>query len=53
MDAKKNRRSHWISNATVTDTLKTVQAKHVMVVADSCYSGTLTRGAGVGLRTAD
>ena len=53
VDAKKNRRSHWISNATVTDTLKSVQAKHVMVVADSCYSGTLTRGAGVALRTAD
>ncbi|MBT7755509.1 MAG: hypothetical protein HN726_04960, partial [Candidatus Magasanikbacteria bacterium] len=53
VDAKKNRRSNWISNATVTDTLKAVQAKHVMVVADSCYSGTLTRGAGVALRTAD
>jgi hypothetical protein len=53
VDARKNRRSHWISNATVTDTLKSVQAKHVMVVADSCYSGTLTRGAGVALRTAD
>ncbi len=52
-DAKPNRRSRWMSNATVTDTLKTFQAKHVMVVADSCYSGTLTRSANIGLRTGD
>ena len=50
-DAKPNRRSKWVSNATITDTLKTLQAKHVMVVADSCYSGTLIRGAPVGLRS--
>ena len=42
-----------MSNATLTDTLKTLQAKHVMVVADSCYSGTLTRSANVGLRSGD
>lgn len=53
VDARKTRRTNWVSNATVTDTLKSVQAKHVMVVADSCYSGTLTRGAGANLRTAD
>ena len=53
VDAKKNRRTNWVSNATITDTLKTLQSKHVMVIADSCYSGTLTRGAGAKLRTAD
>ncbi len=42
-----------MSNATITDTLKTLQAKHVMVVADSCYSGTLIRGAAVGFRSGD
>ena len=52
-DAKPNRRSRWMSNATLTDTLKTLQAKHVMVVADSCYSGTRTRSANVGLRSGD
>ena len=26
-------------------------AKHVMVVSDSCYSGTLTRGVSVGIKT--
>ena len=28
-------------------------AKHIMVVADSCFSGTLTRGASVGIKSAD
>ena len=45
--AKPNRRSRWVSNAAITNTLKVLSAKHVMVVADSCYSGTLTRSAAV------
>jgi uncharacterized caspase-like protein len=52
-DAKDNRRSKWISNATITDTLKTLESKHVMVVADSCYSGRLVRGLSVSLRKPD
>ena len=44
VDARLNRRRQWVSNATITDTLKGLEAKHVMVVADSCYSGTLIRG---------
>jgi uncharacterized caspase-like protein len=53
VDSRKNRRSKWLSNGDITDTLKTLQAKHVMVVADSCYSGTLTRDGGNMLRTAN
>ncbi len=53
VDAKVNRRSRWVSNATISDTLKGLLAKHVMVVADSCYSGTLVRGAGVSLRSGE
>jgi hypothetical protein len=34
----------WILNSDITDKLKVIPAKHIMVVADSCYSGTLTRG---------
>jgi hypothetical protein len=33
--------------------LKVLPAKHVMVVADSCFSGTLTRSAAVGFRDKD
>ncbi|MBI1986199.1 MAG: caspase family protein [Rhodospirillales bacterium] len=51
IDAEPKRRRDWVSNATITDTLKALSAKHVMVVADSCYSGTLVRGADMGTRT--
>ena len=49
-DSLMYRRSQWVSNATITDTLKGLSAKHVMVVADSCYSGTLVRGTTLGTR---
>ncbi|MCH7935709.1 MAG: caspase family protein [Proteobacteria bacterium] len=45
VEAEQHRRSGWISNATITDTLKGLSAKHVMVVADSCFSGSLVRGS--------
>lgn len=49
VDAKSNRRSNWVSNATLTNTLRSLEAKHVMVVADSCYSGRLVRSAKITL----
>ncbi|MGE3539388.1 MAG: ankyrin repeat domain-containing protein [Candidatus Tectimicrobiota bacterium] len=44
VNAKIESRVQWISNTTITDALKAMAAKHIMVVADSCYSGTLARG---------
>ena len=35
----------WISNAAVSDILDTLASRHVLVVADSCYSGTMTRAS--------
>ena len=35
----------WISNADVKRYLGGIPAKHVLVIADSCFSGSLTRGA--------
>jgi uncharacterized caspase-like protein len=32
----------WISTDDITDILDSMQARHVIVVADSCYSGSLT-----------
>ena len=52
-NAKPNRRTNWVSNATLSDTLRTLAARHVMVVADSCFSGTLIRGANVGIKGGD
>lgn len=48
--ASPDRRSEWISNSDITDTLRATVAKHVLVVSDSCFSGTLSRSASAGLR---
>ena len=53
VDAAPDDPSHWVSNTDITNMLRAIQARHVMVVADSCYSGTLTRDANVGIRTSD
>ena len=51
VNARPDSTAQWVSNATITDQLKTIRAKHIMVVADSCYSGALTRGIKIGIRT--
>jgi uncharacterized caspase-like protein len=43
VDADEDSPVNWLSNSTITDAVKAIQAQHIMVVADSCYSGTLTR----------
>jgi len=45
VDAEESNPANWISTADLTDSLKAMAARAVMVVADSCYSGTLTRSA--------
>jgi len=45
VDAEHDSTTNWISNVTVTDTLNVMSARHVLVVADSCYSGALTRAS--------
>jgi len=44
VDAENDNQVHWVANETIMRSVRTMQAKHVMVVADSCFSGTLTRG---------
>jgi hypothetical protein len=45
VDAEEDNPSNWISNDAITDILNTMPSKHIMVVVDSCYSGTLSRTA--------
>jgi hypothetical protein len=42
VDASADSQGTWISNAAITAILETMQARRVLVVADSCYSGTLS-----------
>ena len=51
VDAEEETQSDWISIATVTSTVRAMSAKHVMIVSDSCYSGRLTRGLSVSVKT--
>lgn len=45
VDAEPDSTANWISTNTITDIINAMSAKHVLVVADSCYSGALTRSA--------
>ena len=49
VDSEKDNPANWLSNSTITNILKSMEAKHVMIVSDSCYSGTLTRSIRVKL----
>ncbi len=51
VDAEADSTANWIANPAITDIVNVMAAKHVMVVADSCYSGTLTRSALARLQT--
>ena len=42
VDARKANPAKWISNEQITDQLNSIQAQHIMVIADSCYSGAMT-----------
>ena len=42
VDAEPGNTANWLSNVSISDQLNTLRAKHVMIVADSCYAGTLS-----------
>lgn len=44
-DAKQGDQKSWISNEQITNFIDAMNAKHVLVVADSCYSGTLSQNS--------
>jgi hypothetical protein len=45
VDAERTSTANWISNGDITDILNVMEVKQLLLVADSCYSGTLTRSA--------
>lgn len=45
-DAKRDKTSNYILNSTVRDYIKVIQARHILLISDSCFSGSLfVRGA--------
>ena len=53
VDARDDDQVDWIANDTVMRSVRAMKAKHVMVVADSCFSGTLIRGIMIKERSPD
>lgn len=43
IDAEKGSKTNWIMAKAVTDELKLTRSRHVLIVADSCYAGTMDR----------
>jgi uncharacterized caspase-like protein len=48
VDAKSTDSTNWISADDISDNLRGMDAKHVLVISDSCYSGQLRKGEIVG-----
>ncbi len=45
VDARPNQPETWIANDQITDFIAAMKARHVLVMADSCYSGALSGAA--------
>ena len=45
VDARSDDDTNWIIVDTITSNIKRMSSKHILIVADSCYSGTFTRRA--------
>jgi len=43
IDAEPNNTANWISDSSLSELINAMQAKRVMVIADSCYAGMMTR----------
>jgi uncharacterized protein YgiM (DUF1202 family) len=52
VDAEAEDDINWIANDDLTRRFNAMNVRHVMVVADSCYSGTLVRSSSANLPTA-
>ena len=50
-DASPDDPSNWIMTDRIVSQVRAMKAKHVMIVADSCFSGTITRGIKIEQRT--
>ncbi len=53
IDAEDNDTTNYVSADDITTILKAMDAKHVLVVSDSCYSGGLTRDPNVHMTSGD
>ncbi len=45
VDADQVNTANWIPNNAISGLLNTIDVRHILVIADSCYSGSLTRSS--------
>ncbi len=45
VDAEQASSANWIPNTVISDLINTISAKHILVVADSCYSGSMSNSS--------
>ena len=45
IDAETNNTANWLSNDNITEYLNVISAKHILVIADSCYSGAMSQNS--------
>ena len=45
IDAQATNKDKWIANSAITAMIDSMDAKHVLIIADSCYSGSLTQAS--------
>lgn len=50
VDASEKTAANWISNSDISQFLTAIPARQLILISDSCYSGTLTRGFPVSAR---
>ncbi|UCH22901.1 MAG: caspase family protein [Deltaproteobacteria bacterium] len=53
VDARSDDDTNWILADRITSNIRRISSKHILVVADSCYSGTFTRRAVTDLASAE
>lgn len=53
VDAAEDNDIEWLSLNSVISATRAIPAKHIMIVADSCFSGKLTRGLQIKMHTSD
>jgi hypothetical protein len=49
VNARRDDATEWVSDQQITDQIGLMAARHILVVADSCYSGAMTRSSGLRL----
>ncbi len=51
VDAKNDNDKNWILADRVTSNIKRFSSNHILIVSDSCYSGTMTRSISIKIRS--